>query len=109
MCIRVYLNGDGTGKGTHLSVFFVLMKGEYDSNLSWPFEPSRISFFLINHDNDRLYYRTFTPDVQSSSFKRPVSDVNVAIGCPQFAELSILDNPSYVKDDVIYIRAIVNT
>ena len=30
ICIRAYLNGDGTGEGTHLSIFFVLMRGEYD-------------------------------------------------------------------------------
>ena len=27
MCIRAYLNGDGIGYNTHLSIFFVLMKG----------------------------------------------------------------------------------
>jgi TNF receptor-associated factor 2/TNF receptor-associated factor 3 len=27
MCIRIYLNGDGMGHKTHLSIFFVLMKG----------------------------------------------------------------------------------
>lgn len=33
----MYLNGDGTGKGTHLSLFFVVMKGDYDALLPWPF------------------------------------------------------------------------
>ena len=37
MCIQVYLNGDGIGRGTHLSVFFVLMNGEYGNGLQWPF------------------------------------------------------------------------
>ncbi|XP_006816126.2 TNF receptor-associated factor 3-like, partial [Saccoglossus kowalevskii] len=37
MCARVYLNGDGMGKGTHMSLFFVVMKGDYDSLLQWPF------------------------------------------------------------------------
>ena len=27
MCIRAYLNGDGIGYNTHVSIFFVLMKG----------------------------------------------------------------------------------
>ena len=27
MCVRAYLNGDGIGYNTHLSIFFVLMKG----------------------------------------------------------------------------------
>ena len=26
MCIRAYLNGDGSGEGTHLSIFFVLIR-----------------------------------------------------------------------------------
>ena len=29
MCIRAYLNGDGIGYNTHVSIFFVLMKGEF--------------------------------------------------------------------------------
>lgn len=37
VCLRVYLNGDGTGKGTHVSLFFVVMKGDYDALLPWPF------------------------------------------------------------------------
>uniref|UniRef100_A0A8C6XGE7 TNF receptor-associated factor n=1 Tax=Naja naja TaxID=35670 RepID=A0A8C6XGE7_NAJNA len=37
MCLRIYLNGDGTGRGTHLSLFFVVMKGPNDSLLRWPF------------------------------------------------------------------------
>ena len=28
MCIRAYLNGDGIGYNTHVSIFFVLMKGK---------------------------------------------------------------------------------
>ena len=35
--------------------------------------------------------------------------MNVGSGCPEFAKLSVLDDPSYVKDDVMYIKAIVDT
>ena len=38
MCIRAYLNGDGIGENTHLSLFFVIMRGEYDPLLVWPFD-----------------------------------------------------------------------
>lgn len=37
MCLRIYLNGDGTGRGTHLSLFFVVMRGMSDALLKWPF------------------------------------------------------------------------
>ncbi|XP_065916372.1 TNF receptor-associated factor 3-like [Dysidea avara] len=108
MCIRAYLNGDGSGEGTHLSIFFVLMRGEYDPLLQWPFEP-KVSLILVDQDHKKHLVQTFKPNAQSSSFKRPVSDMNVASGCPEFAELSILDNPSYVKEDVMYIKGIVDT
>ena len=31
MCSRIYLNGDGMGRGTHISLFFVVMRGQYDA------------------------------------------------------------------------------
>ena len=108
MCIRAYLNGDGTGEGTHLSIFFVLMKGEYDPLLQWPFE-SKVSLILVDQDHMKHLVQTFKPNAQSSSFQKPKTDMNVASGCPEFADLSILENQSYVKDDVMYIKAIVDT
>ena len=107
MCIRAYLNGDGSGEGTHLSIFFVLMKGEYDSLLQWPFE-SKVSLILVDQDHMKHLVQSFKPNSQSSSFQRPKTDMNVASGCPEFAELSTLDNTSYVKDDQLYIKAIVD-
>ena len=108
MCIRAYLNGDGGGEGTHLSIFFVLMKGEYDALLQWPFD-HKVSLVLIDQGQKKHLVQTFKPNIQSSSFQRPKSDMNVASGCPEFAKLSILDDPSYVKDDVMFIKAIVDT
>ena len=108
MCIRAYLNGDGTGEGTHLSIFFVLTRGEYDPLLQWPFE-HKVSLILVDQDQKKHLVQTFKPNIQSSSFQRPKSDMNVASGCPEFAKLSILDNPSYVKDDVMYIKAVIDT
>ena len=37
MCLIAYLNGDGAGKGSHLSIYFTIMKGGYDPLLKWPF------------------------------------------------------------------------
>ena len=108
MCIRAYLNGDGSGEGTHLSIFFVLMKGECDPLLRWPFE-SKVSLILVNQGHMKHLVQTFKPNAQSCSFQKPKTDMNVASGCPEFADLSILENPSYVKDDVMYIKAIVDT
>ncbi|CAH1774219.1 unnamed protein product, partial [Owenia fusiformis] len=51
MCGRVYLNGDGIGKGTHVSLFFVLMKGEYDNVLEFPFR-QKVSFMILDQSSE---------------------------------------------------------
>ena len=38
MCLRIYLNGDGTERGSHVSLYLVLMKGGHDALLHWPFD-----------------------------------------------------------------------
>ena len=30
-------------------------------------------------------------------------------GCPQFSKLNVLDDSSYVKDDVLYLKCIIDT
>ena len=37
MCLSVNANGYGNGKGTHMSLYVHLMKGDYDDHLKWPF------------------------------------------------------------------------
>ena len=107
-CASELINGNGSGEGTHLSIFFVLMKGEYDPLLQWPFE-FKVTLVLVDQDHKKHLVQTFKPNAQSSSFQRPKDFMNVASGCQEFADLSILDNTSYVKDDVMYIKAIVDT
>jgi TNF receptor-associated factor 2/TNF receptor-associated factor 3 len=108
MCIRAYLNGDGIGYKTHFSVFFVLMRGEFDPLLKWPFE-YKVSLILVDQEHRKHIVQTFKPTPESSSFRRPQSDMNIASGCPQFSKLSVLDDESYTKDDVIYLKCIVDT
>ena len=108
MCIRAYLNGDGIGFNTHLSVFFVLMRGEYDPLLKWPFE-SKVSLILVDQNLRQHIVQTFKPSPESSSFQKPRSDMNVASGCPQFAKLSVLEEGNYIKDDVMFLKCIVDT
>ena len=54
MCLRLYLDGDGQGKGSHLSLFLVIMKSDYDDLLPWPFK-QKVSI-LIHIYNGRISY-----------------------------------------------------
>ncbi|KAG7237123.1 hypothetical protein INR49_032785 [Caranx melampygus] len=109
MCASVYLNGDGMGKGTHLSLFFVVMRGEYDALLPWPFK-QKVTLMLMDQGPSRKHLGdAFKPDPNSSSFRRPVAEMNIASGCPLFVSQSVLETGSYIKDDTIFIKVTVDT
>ncbi|KAM9522148.1 TNF receptor-associated factor 1 isoform 1-T3 [Guaruba guarouba] len=110
VCLRVYLNGDGTGKGTHMSLFFVVMKGDYDALLPWPFR-NKVTFMLLDQNNREHVIDAFRPDLTSASFQRPVNDMNIASGCPMFLPLFKLQSPkyAYVKEDTLFLKCIVET
>jgi len=109
MCTRVYLNGDGMGKGTHLSLFFVIMRGEYDALLPWPFK-QKVTLMLMDQGSSRRHLGdAFKPDPNSSSFKKPTGEMNIASGCPVFVAQTVLENGTYIKDDTIFIKVIVDT
>uniref|UniRef100_A0AAY4F0E4 TNF receptor-associated factor n=1 Tax=Denticeps clupeoides TaxID=299321 RepID=A0AAY4F0E4_9TELE len=107
--MRLYLNGDGAGKGTHLSLFFVIMKGEHDALLSWPFK-HKVTFMLIDQNQRDHVCHAFRPDLTSTSFQRPMLDTNVASGCPKFFPLAKLGSPkhAYCKDNTLFIKCVVD-
>ena len=108
MCLRLYPLGDGMGKNTHLSLFFVVMKSEYDSLLQWPFT-NKVTLTLINQSGGPDVTDTFKPDPKSSSFQRPKTEMNVASGCPRFVPLDDLHRNGFIKDDTIFIKVKVET
>ena len=107
MCARVYLNGDGMGRGTHISVYFVIMRGHYDALLSWPFR-QKVTFMLLDQDDVEHVIDSIRPDPNSSSFQRPRRETNIASGCPMFCSLAELNNHAYVRDDTMFMKIIVD-
>ena len=107
MCARIYLNGDGMGRGTHISVFFVVLRGQYDAILRWPFR-QKVTFMLFDQDNVQHVIEAFRPDPNSPSFQRPRRETNIASGCPMFCSLTELNNHAYVRDDTMFLKIIVD-
>ena len=102
-CGRLYLNGDGVGRGTHISMFFVVMKSDYDNLLTWPFY-KKVKMRLLNQiDPEEDIVESFIPDKNSSSFIRPKKDMNIAAGCPMFVARELFLNGGYIKDDCVFI------
>ena len=108
MCLRLYILGDGIGKGTHMSLFFVVMKGEYDALLQWPFT-HKVTFKLINQCGARDAVDVLQPDPLSPSFQKPKSCWNDASGCPRFVSMNELMQGGFIVDDTIFIKVKVDT
>lgn len=110
LCARLYPNGDGIGKKAHVSVFFVVARGNYDALLSWPFI-HRVTFMLLDQNNRDHVIDSFRPDPASNSFQRPTTEMNIASGCPLFMPLKKLEEvgTSYVKDDTLFLKIVVES
>ena len=106
-CLRAYLVGDGFGRGTHLSLFVVIMKSDHDSILEWPFQ-KKVKFTLINQQNRKNdHTEKMVADKDSQSFQRPKQEMNIASGCPLFISLDRLDAEGYLKEDALFFDVTV--
>ena len=97
--LQLHPNGKGVGEGNQVSLFFVLIKGEFDEHLQWPFT-CKVTFKLINQTGGRDIIHTFQPD----PIKKPGTDDEFACGSPCFVSHMDLKNGSFVKDDTLFIQ-----
>ena len=108
--LQVYPNGNGTGRGSHLSVYAQLMRGEYDNKLEWPFEGG-IRVELLNwredknhHSNVSDFNRRTNPKVVSRLTDRETA---TGRGSQQFishTDLVSTTNTEYLSDDYLKLR-----
>src|SRR5262245_5086824 len=99
MCAKLYMCGDGRGRDTHMSLFFVLMKGPNDALLRFPSEYSVMFCLFDQSGSGRDIVYSIAPD-NSNSFQRPTSDMNISNGMPKFAPISALQTEGkYVVND----------
>ncbi|CAM2727510.1 unnamed protein product [Rotaria socialis] len=110
MRARLYLNGDGNARRTHMSMFFVLMQSSNDPILKFPFN-YKVTFCLYDQTPaQRHIIDSFRPDIRSSSFQRPRMNMNIASGIPKFFPLENIqqEGSPYVQDNIMFIKILVN-
>lgn len=97
------------GHSSNLSLFFVIMHGEYDALLPWPLT-QKVTIKLMDQGSSRRHLGdAFKPDPNSSSFKKPTGETNIASGCPVFVAQTVLENGTYINNDTIFIKVIVDS
>ena len=103
MCLRVTANGQGSGKGTHITVAVYLMNGEFDDQLEWPFKGD-ITIQLLNQQEDgedhtRIIHQAQGERGDASGAEKFIS----AWGINKFKAHNEL-YPMYVKHDSLNFR-----
>ena len=113
MCLKVYANGCGDGRGTHVSVYVYLMRGQNDDNLKWPFKGT-IKVSLLNQLED-VQHNTMTIWSHYSNVCESISGsvrgrerAAKGHGRPRFISHHDLNcdgrSCQYLKDDTLFFR-----
>ena len=105
MCLSVV--ADGEGEGSHVSVFIELMRGEFDSELNWPFHGS-MTVTLLDQEGEQHHADTNTFSFDSGTPEECVCQVvgkekNLGWGAATFIAHKDL-HPNYNKNDSLYFR-----
>ena len=114
MCIELYPNGCGDGKGTHVTVSTFLMRGPYDGHLKWPFR-GEITVQIVNQAGDHSHVEKTIPynDKTPDDFAGRVIDKERGIGWGFHEFLPLTDlhyntekKTQYLKDDIMIVRVV---
>ena len=114
MCLAVYPAGNDTGKGTHVSIYGYLMKGDYDDELNWPFTAD-VVVDILNWRGDNNHHRVvceFNEGSPDDVRARVYDDNEVAprgYGTHKAIKISSLmssssSDPQYLSKDCMCIR-----
>ena len=86
--LKFYPNGCGDGKNTHLAIFIIIMKGEYDASLTWPFN-KKVTITVIDQQEDanarENIVKCFNTSPSLENFARPMKDEDEGRGYTKFA------------------------
>lgn len=114
LCASVCLNGDGKGKGTHISAFVSILKGAYDNLLKWPFS-YRVTFYLLDQNSDMSMRKHIkfsikpNPCADNEPFLgQPKMEKNASFGGAKFAKHEDCESSMYVKNDTIFLKVAID-
>jgi hypothetical protein len=100
--MKVYPYGDGAGHQNYLSVYFVIMRSDFDSILKWPFQ-EKVTFTLIKAGGKEGLSQTFLPGKMAETCRRPSTEKNAGLGAPQFITHRELEK-DYIIDGSVFIK-----
>jgi len=104
LCCKIYLNGKPSESchGTHVSFYMILMKGEYDATLRFPF-PRIFSVTLLGHNASWNVEKSIVPS-NDEEFQMPKEEMNRIVGYSKFISHEDLLPSRYLWGDSLFFR-----
>ena len=107
MGIRIYPNGVGSGRGTHVAIFIHLMKSTLDDLLDWPYDGT-ITVSVLDRSGSRArsdFSRIIQAKPNLLAFQQPHEAIcRTGYGYERFARIQEFFGPRYVKDNTLVLK-----
>jgi hypothetical protein len=110
----LYPNGYWDEDEGHLSIYILIVRGEYDAVLPWPFARA-ITYTLLdqkenlqqrNNVHMKVPYKSMLDNPQC--YKRPTTDTNTGHGYGKFISHEKLTTENYIVEDSIFVQVEVH-
>lgn len=104
LCVKIYPNSPKLGEGTHVSLYFYIMRGAYDKQLKWP-KTIRMTIQVLNQLTGYWEHQ----HAWSNLWQRPKAVYEGGgYGWPKFIAHTDLDDPGrniqYLRNDCLQFR-----
>lgn len=106
LCLRLHIQTASVPRcASYISLFVHIMQGNFDGQLSWPFQAT-IRLAILDQGPDGMHHEEVMetkPDLQA--FQKPTIQRNPkGFGYVTFLHLTQLQQRAYVKDDTMLVR-----
>ncbi|XP_072034197.1 TNF receptor-associated factor 6-like isoform X2 [Amphiura filiformis] len=111
LCLRVNVNVSESSHNSHVSLFVHFLKGEFDDLVDWPFS-GKITLTIMDQNADSSKRKHISETLLSkpdlAAFHRPRTHRNhKGFGYMEFAPVNMLDAGTFIKDDILLIKVLV--
>ncbi|XP_061077161.1 TNF receptor-associated factor 6 [Conger conger] len=110
LCLRLHLQTPSAPRcSNYISLFVHTMQGEFDSQLSWPFQGT-IRLSILDQAEGQHHVEVMETKPDLLAFQRPTSQRNPkGFGYVTFMHLHSLQQGEFVRDDTLMVRCEVTS
>lgn len=107
LCLRVNLNGVGSGVGKYIALFVHMMRGDYDDLLKWPFT-GKITLSILDQSEGLAFRQHISETLIAKpnllAFQKPIAWRNsVCEGYEAMAPIEHIRDPQYIKNNTMLV------